>query len=263
MTANLTSTSAETRVDQGRLTQTTGGGAQFALIIPRTGENNTSIDATLDRMNAGNLIAALPMTSATRDQLSDTEAEASGTLKVTGIPKNMTGVADLRFGKGRLAGEPLQSLVAHATFAGSTVNVDSLDANFDAGHIVGNGKFDTTTRAFDVKFSGDRVQLERLAAFSTRPGLPKLAGTGKLNATASGIFTDVSTYQINFNGESTDVTVDGKAAGALKLVGVTENKQLNVTFTTAGLLGEQPQTITARVDLSNEKLPALVEANIT
>src|SRR5207249_9270889 len=63
--------------------------------------------------------------------------------------------------------------------------------------------------------------------------------------------------------ESTDVTVDGKAVGALKLVGVTENKQLNVTFTTAGLLGEQPQTITARVDLSNEKLPALVEANIT
>src|SRR5207244_3369874 len=190
-------------------------------------------------------------------------AEASGTLKVTGNPKNMTGIADLRFGKGRLAGEPLQSLVAHATFAGSTVNVESLDANFDAGHIVGNGKYDTKTKAFDVKFSGDRVQLERLAAFSPRPGLPKLGGTAKLTATASGIFTDVSTYQINFNGESNDVTVDGQPAGALKLVGVTENKQLNITFTTTGLLGEQPQLVTARVDLSNEKLPAVVESSVT
>jgi hypothetical protein len=29
------------------------------------------------------------------------------------------------------------------------------------------------------------------------------------------------------------------------------------------LLGANPQTVTARVDLSNEKLPAVVESNIT
>ncbi|HWH76736.1 MAG TPA: AsmA family protein, partial [Candidatus Binatus sp.] len=192
------------------------------MLIPRTGESNTSIDATLDRMNAGNLIAALPMTRETREQIGDTEAEASGAVKITGIPNNMAGVADLRFGKGRLAGEPLQSLTAHATFAGSSVNIETLDANFDAGHIAGNGKFDTKTKAFDVKFSGDRVQLERLAAFSSRPGLPQLGGTASLTASASGSFDDVTSWQINFNGESKDVTIDGQPAGALKLVGVTE-----------------------------------------
>jgi autotransporter translocation and assembly factor TamB len=175
----------------------------------------------------------------------------------------MSGVADLKFGKGRLAGEPLQGLTAHATFAGSSVNVESVDANFDAGHIAGNGKFDMKTKAFDVKFSGDRVQLERLAALSSRPGLPKLGGTANLTATASGVFDDVTSWQINFKGESNDVTLDGHPAGALKLVGVTENKQLDVTFTTTGLLGTNAQVITARVDLSNEKLPAVVESTIT
>src|SRR5439155_1634872 len=84
--------------------QTTAGGAQFALVIPRTGENNTSIDATLDRVNAANLIAALPKKE-WRDQLGDTQSDVSGTLKIIGIPKSMSGVADLRFGQGRLGGE--------------------------------------------------------------------------------------------------------------------------------------------------------------
>ncbi len=46
-------------------------------------------------------------------------------------------------------------------------------------------------------------------------------------------------------------------------MGRTENRQLNVTFTTTGLLGAQPQIVTARVDLSNEKLPATIESTIT
>src|SRR5205823_40450 len=99
LTANVSSTASETRVDHGRLLQANGGGAQFALVIPRTGENNTSIDATLDRINAGNLIAALPSRQ-TRDAFGDTDAEASGSLKISGIPNNMSGVADLKFGKG-------------------------------------------------------------------------------------------------------------------------------------------------------------------
>ena len=262
LAANITSTATETRVDNGRLVQANGGGAQFSLKIPRTGESNTEIAATLDRMNAGSLIATFP-TRQTREQFADTDAEVSGSIHVTGIPKNMSGVADLQFGKGKLAGEPLQNLTAHATFVGPNVNLERVDANFDAGHIVGNGKYNLDTKAFDVKFTGDRVQLERLGALANRPNLPKFGGIANVNITASGVGDDISSYQINFNAESNNVTIDGRAAGALKLVGVTENKQLNVTFSTTGLLGEQPQVITARVDLSKDKLPAVVESNIT
>jgi translocation and assembly module TamB len=263
LTANLASTAAEIHVNDGRLVQTGGGGAQFALVVPRTGMDNISIDATLDRMNAGNLIAALPLKE-TRDQFGDTQADASGALKITGMPNKMSGAADLRFGPGRLAGEPLQNLTARATFNGSAVNLEKAEANFNDGHVTASGRYDTATQAFDFAASGDRIQLARLEALADRPTLPKLTGIAVIrNLTAKGIRTDVSTYEINFDAESANVTLDGHPAGAVKLFGATANKHLNVTFTMTGLLGPKSQVTTASVDLSNEKLPAKVDATIT
>jgi len=263
LVANLASTAAELHVNDGRLVQPGGGGAQFALVVPRTGTDNISIEATLDRMNAGNLIAALPLKE-TRDQFGDTQADASGALKITGMPNQMSGAADLRFGPGRLAGEPLQNLSARATFSGSTVNLEKVDVNFDNGHLAGSGKFDTATKAFELAASGDHVQLARLEALTGHPSLPKLTGIAVIRKlTAKGIRNDVATYEINFDAESTNVTVDGHPAGAVKLFGETANKRLNVTFTMTGLLGPKPQVVSASVDLSNEKLPAKVDATIT
>lgn len=263
LAANLSSTAIETRISEGRLTQANGGGARFAMVVPRAGKDNISIDATLDRMNAGNLIAALPKTDLSK-QFGDTEADVSGTLKISGAPNQMSGVADLRFGPGRLGGEPLQNLTAHATFSGSTVNLDKVDVNFNAGHLVASGKFDTQTKVFDLTASGDGVQLDRLEAFANRPGLPKVAGTAVIKELkASGVFTDISTYQISFDAASNDVTIDGDSAGSVTLVGRTENKQLSITLTTTGLLGPQPQLVTAQVALSNERLPAAIESTIT
>lgn len=263
LTANVSSSAAETRVSDGRLAQANGGGAQFSLVVPRIGKDNISIDATLDRMDGGNLIAALPIKD-WRNQLADTQADVSGTLKVTGLPGQMAGVADLRFGPGRLGGEPLQNLTAHATFSGSTVNVDKVDVNFVAGHLFGNGKFDTQTKVFELVASGDRVQLGWLQALAKRPNLPKLTGTAIIKELkATGVGSDISTYQISFDASSTDAAIDGRSAGLVTLVGRTENKQLNVTFTSTGLLGPQAQVVTARVDLSNEKLPAVVESTIS
>src|SRR5258707_728415 len=263
LTANISSTDAETRVSEGRLTQANGGGAQFTLLVPRTGQDNISIDATLDRMNAGNVIAALPVKNL-REQLADTEADVSGNLKINGVPNQMSGVADLRFGPGRLGGEPLKDLTAHATFSGSTVTVDKVDVNFNAGHLIGHGKFDTQTKVFELVASGDRVQLDRLEAFANRPNLPKLSGTAVVKELkATGVFAKVSSYQISFDAESSDVTIDGRSAGAVTLIGRTENQKLDITFTTTGLLGPQAQIVKAIVDLSNEKLPATIESSIT
>src|SRR5439155_26523762 len=113
LTANIASTPGETRIDQGRLTQANGGNAQFALVVPRSGENNASIDATLDRMNLGNLIVALPFSRETRDQIGDSEADVSGTVKITGMRNAMSGVADIRPSEGGVAGEALQGVNAH------------------------------------------------------------------------------------------------------------------------------------------------------
>src|SRR5215831_2335337 len=269
LAANISSNATETRVTEGRLAQAGGGGAQFSLMVPRTGKNNASVEATLDRMNLTNLVAALPFTPQTREQIGDTQGEVSGTVHITGMPDAMSGVADIRSSPGRLAGEPLQALTAHATFTGSAVDVDKVDLNFNAGHITASGKYDLKTKAFDFTGSGDRVQLERLQAFANRPNLPKIAGTATIkNLHLAGTATDVTSYTASFDAETTDITLNGRSAGAIAIVGRTENKQLNVTLTSTALLGTQPQVITARVDLSQEKLPAVVEstmngANIT
>jgi translocation and assembly module TamB len=265
LAANLSSTAAETRVTEGRLIQPNGSGAQFALLVPRTGEDNISVDATLNRVS-GELL--LVLTDIFHKGLfppgTNIDADISGPIQVSGIPHKMSGIADLHLGPGRINDERFQSMTAHATFSGSIVNVDQVDANFDAGHFVANGKYDMATQTFEVTGSGDRVQLDRLAALVQRPNMPKLTGTAVLKSlTAKGTLADVSSYQISFDAASSDVTINGRSAGAVTLVGRTENKQLNVTFTTSGLLGEQPQVIAARIDLSNEKLPAVIESTIT
>ncbi|MGZ8846149.1 MAG: translocation/assembly module TamB domain-containing protein [Pyrinomonadaceae bacterium] len=267
LAANIAANATETRVTEGRLSQADGGGAQFALIIPRAGEDNISIEATLSRMNAGVLVA---LADTFKEGLvpagTTVQSELSGQIKVSGIPDNMSGQADVRLGPGRINDERLQSMTAHATFSGSTITFDKVEANLDAGHLAGSGKYDTATKAFELSATGDRVQLDRLTAIMNNPNLPRLGGIASINSLRASGFTDAknfSAYQVEFNAESNNATLDGQSAGTVKLVGQTQNKQLNVTFTSTGLLGETPQIVTARVDLSSENLAATVESTIT
>lgn len=255
LSADLRMTGTEFRIDNGQLTERDGGGMQFTVNAPRTGTNNTEFNATLDRVNAGNLIAALPLSKSTRAQLADTQADASGQIKITGIPNAMSGSADLRFGPGRLAGEPLEALVARATFNGSQVNIENIDARLAAGHIVANGTYDTTSKAFDLQGRAEGVQLSRLVALSNRPGVGTVTGTADFSAHVVGNsnVSNFSAYQITFDGTGKDVVINGRPAGTLALVGRTENQQLNITLTT-GLLGPTPQVVAAQINLASEGL---------
>ena len=266
LSAALRMTAAELRIDNGRLTERDGGGMQFKLDAPRSGENNTTFAATLDRMNGGNLLALLPTGGGahgglpvSKSLVTDTQSDVSGQITITGIPNAMSGSADLRFGQGRLAGEPLEAMVARATFSGSKVTIENIDARLTAGHIVANGSYDTTTRAFDLQGRAEGVQLTRLLALTNRPGLENVTGTADFSAHVIGNLTesDFSAYQITFDGVGKDVVVNGRPAGTLALVGRTENKQLNITLTT-GLFGPS-QVIAAQVNLGSEKLAANIE----
>ncbi len=262
LSASLRMTDAELRIADGRLTEKDGGGMQFTLVAPRTGKDNTTFEATLDRVNAGNLIAALPLGKSTRAQFADTQADASGQIRITGIPNAMSGSAELRFGPGRLGGEPLESMIARATFAGSKVNIENVDVRLAAGHVVASGAYDTTSRAFDFQGRAEGVQLSRVIALANRPGVANISGTADFNAHISGNLsdTDFSAYQITFDGQGRNVVINGRPAGTLALVGRTENKQLNITLTT-GLLGPA-QVIAAQVNLGSEKLAANLETTL-
>jgi translocation and assembly module TamB len=272
LSLDLNSTPTELRITDGRLKQPDGGGVQFTLNAPLTGTDNVALDATLDRVNSQNLLAIIagiksgggggfPPATAGLSNI-NLNSPLSGRINVTGIPNAMNGNADLRFGAGTLRGEPFESIVARATFNGANVNLENVDARFNAGHVVASGTFNTTTNAFDLQARGESIQLDRLTSLAGRgSATPQLAGTANLTARATGTFTDFSTYQIDFNGEGRDVLINGRPAGTLSLVGRTKNKQLNITFTT-GLLG-QPQIVAARVDLGSKELATTIETTLT
>ncbi len=260
LSASLVATQTEFRIADGKLSEHDGGGIQFSLNAPRAGENNISVDAILDRANAALLLAVLPLSKDTRERLGDTQSDLSGHVAITGLPKAMNGSAELTFAAGKLAGEPFESLTARATFNGSKVNLESVDGRFAAGHITASGSFDDATKLVDLKANAESIQLSRLAALSGKPGLQNLTGTADISAHITGNYTekDFSSYQITFDGQGKDVNLNGRSLGTLALVGRTENKQLNVTFTT-GIFG-QAQTVNARVDLSNDLLPATIDS---
>jgi len=260
LSASLLATQTEFRIADGKLSEQDGGGIQFSLNAPRVGENSISVDATLDRANAAMLLAVLPLDKDTRERLGDTHSDISGHVAITGLPRAMKGSADLNFGAGKLAGEPFESLTARARFNGSKVNLESLDGRFAAGHLTASGSFDDATKLVDLQANGQAVQLGRLAALSGKPSLQNLNGTADITAHITGNYTekDFSSFKITFDAQGRDVSFNGQPLGTLTLVGRTENKQLNVTFTT-GIFG-QAQTVNARVDLSNDQLPATIDA---
>lgn len=262
LAASIAMDDTEIKIPDGRLSERDGGGVQFSLVKPRTGENNMSVEATLDRFSARNLLALSPMSNNTQ-LTSDTQSDISGQIRVQGIPDAMTGSADLRFGPGRLGGEPLESLVARATFNGPNVNVENVDVRLGAGHIVAKGNFNTKSKAFDFEGRAENVQLAQLAALANRPSLPSITGIANFNAQITGSLgdDDFSNYRVTFDGEGRDVMINGRSAGTIALTGRTENQQLNITLT-SGLLGP-PQVIAANINLASEGLASRVETTFT
>ena len=262
LSASVAMNDTEIRIPDGSLAERDGGGVQFSLVKPRTGDNNTSIEATLDRFSARNLLALSPLSS-NKQLTSDTQSDLSGKISVTGIPDAMSGSADLRFGPGRFAGEPLDGATAKATFNGPNVNVESVDVRLGAGHIVASGNFNTKSRAFDFQGRAESIQLARLTALANRPGLPSVTGVADFNAHVTGNLSDqdFSAYQITFDGQGRDVTINGRSAGTLALTGRTENRQLNINFTT-GIFGP-PQVVAAQINLASPALASTVETTFT
>ncbi len=248
LTASITMNSLEIRIPDGRLVERDGGGMQFSLITSRTEKNKTSIDATLDRMNAAALLALSPTTSGNEQLASGTEGDLSGRIKIDGIPNAMNGSADLRLGSGKLGGEPLQSMTARATFNGANVNIESVDIRLVAGHIVASGTFNNETKDFDLQGRAENVQLERLAAFTNRPDMPAVTGLANFTAQVKGNLNveGLTGYRIEFNGDARQVTINGRSAGDFALKGTTQGELLNVSLT-SGILGT-PQVVTAQVE---------------
>ncbi|HEX8290931.1 MAG TPA: translocation/assembly module TamB domain-containing protein [Pyrinomonadaceae bacterium] len=272
VSADIASNAVETRIDNGRLDEPDGGGVAFKAVIPRAGENNIEFDATLENVNAGNLVAALAA-----DEKGGLAANlsgmgpASGTISVRGYPGAMQGNADLRVAGGRIGATPYDEIVARATFNGSSVMLDAFDAKLGDGSITAAGGIEIASGAQglpgatvkDFRVEGKNVDLGLVTALSGGGGgLPALSGKADFTATLSGNVADPTSIRADINAQGRDVTVNGQPAGQLTLVGRMTEDQRFVAELTTGLLGE-PQVIRAELALGEENFPVKVETTLT
>jgi len=262
LSAEVVSDAGATRINNGRLAEPDGGGIQFAAVIPRSGTDNVSFEATLDRAEAGNLLAALGLGGGAAGQGLAGLGPASGKVSVAGFPGAMTGSADLRVAAGRLGDQPYNEITARATFEGPRVNLENVTVDLAAGRITASGTANAETQEFDLRAQGTGVSLSLVNDLAGRPGLPRLGGAADFTANASGNLLDPTSYRVQLESRGRDVTINGRPAGELTLVGrTTETGRFDVELTT-GLLG-QPQTIRAQIDLAGENLPVSVETTLT
>ena len=242
----------------GFLQQRDGGNLAFDVSVPNVGTNNIAVNAKLDKVNVGNLLAALP--ADLPDTLKSLDATASGTINVSGLPSDAAGEANITATGGTVEGQTFDRLDTRVLFAGNLVNIERFDAQFGKGFLKAGGTYNLDSTAFDFKVTGNDIALTRIRPFiSKSKDFPALGGSVDLTATATGRTDDATTYNINFNGTGNNVVVGSSSLGKIDFVGNTANQILTANVTAS--IGEQPQTIAAQVNFGDPNLPFTAETN--
>lgn len=240
----------------GLLKESDGGTLAFNVNAPSSGTNNISVQATLDKINIGNILAALPVQLP--ETLRSLQADTSGTVNLSGLPGAMEGEANITATGGTIEGQTFDNLQARATFAGNLVNLERFEAKFGEGFLRANGIYQTDTTEFNFDVTGNDIQIARIRPFiPNNQSLPDINGIVNLTAKATGRGEDSTTYNVNFNGTGREIFVNGNALGEVTFNGVTENQRLNANLT-ANLNGQQ-QAITATVNFADPNLPFRAE----
>ena len=244
----------------GLLQERDGGNLAFNVNIPSVGTNNISIQATLNKINTGNFLAALPIKGSLPEQFKDFQAQTSGTINLSGLPNAMQGEANISSGAGTINGQPFDGFDARATFAGNLVNLENLNVRFGDGFVKANGTYETDTTAFNFNVESKSVEFARIRPFIPNSSkLPNINGIVDLQAKATGRTEDSRTFDVNFSGTGQNVFYNGKSVGQIAFVGKTENQQLNANITIN--LSGQPQVIIASVNFADPNLPFRAETD--
>lgn len=245
-----------TELRNGLLLEPDGGKLEFAVNVPNGGVNNISVDATLTDINTGNILAAFPLDLP--DTLLSLRADASGTLRVSGLPKTPEGRADIVARNGSVKGETFDRLEAAAVFSKQRVDLERFDANFGDGNLSAKGFYMIDSTEFDVDMTGKSVPASRIMPFVTSSeNMPAIEGDIDLTAKATGRSADSKSFVVNFGGTARSVTLSGNALGDVVFGGRTEESKL-IANATATLEGQQ-QVLAATLDFANPDWPLRAE----
>lgn len=244
---------AGVELKNGKLNQPDGGSAEFAVTIPKGGVNNIAVNATLTNINAGNLLAALPLTLP--GQIADFDGKTSGSVAIAGLPNNAQGEVNLAAATGTIAGQSFDSLKVRAIFAGTLVELQQGEMRIGAGNLTATGRYDRGSKEFGFDVAGKAIPAGLMLAFAPRIDTP-ITGDFDFAAKAAGNTDRTASYNVNFNGSSPNVTIGQSAIGAVTFKGNTAGEMLTADLT-ADMNGH-PQVVNAMVNLSNDDLPFIV-----
>lgn len=256
VTTELTISPLATEFRNGRLTESSGGTVDFEVFIPAIGTNNISLRAQLSNVNAGNLIAAIPVDLPER--LRDFEGGTSGTVNISGIPNEAQGELSITTKEGSVAGQPFDEFRADLIFTGTLVEVKEAEMRASGGRLIAQGTYDRTSTSFDFELNGSDVPLPLAVSLIPESSvMPTVLGKADLSARVTGIADRTQTYNVDFSGSASDVVVNDNPFGTLSFKGTTVNEVLRAEMT--AILEGRPQTFFARVDFSREEMPFRVE----
>ena len=241
----------------GKLRQPDGGNIAFNVNVPRFGENNIGAQATLTKVNTGNLLAVIPFDLP--ETLKDFSGETSGTVQLSGLPKNVSGNVNIASTGVTVAGQSFDNLDAKLDIQNSLVNIEKFEARYGDSYIRAGGTFDINASVFDLNLEGKNLDLARLKRLAVKGDSPAVSGTVNLTAKARGDLNDPKTFDINFNGAAQNVAVNDSALGTVTFVGNTADEQFNANLTAT--IGNQPQTIRANVNFADPNLPFRAETD--
>ncbi|MCB1023809.1 MAG: hypothetical protein KDB79_05445, partial [Acidobacteria bacterium] len=237
----------------GILREPDGGSLTFDINAPRFGTNNVAVNAKLENVDLGSLLTALAIDSLPAS-LREIRADTSGVLNLSGLPNDMQGEANLLAKNGTVQGQSFDSIDTRIIFKGTLVNVENFEAKFGEGALTAKGNYETNTTAFNFQADGNDVPVSRiLAFFPANSSIPEIEGLVNLKASATGIGSDSTSYNINFNGVGSEVVINESSFGNIKFEGKTENQMLNANLT-SGILGRD-QVIAASINFADPNMP--------
>lgn len=248
---------AGTELRNGMLRESSGGGTiAFTVNAPAGGANNTSVQATLTNVNAGNLLAALPVDLPAR--LRDFTGTTSGSVNLTGLPNASQGEVDIASTGGTVAGQTFDSLRAKAVFSGTRIELQEGDIKIGEGFVSARGNYDRASSAFDFDLNGKSVPLPLALAFlPENSAIPTVGGLADFTAKAIGEIDRPSSYNINFSGAGRDVVINENTFGAVEFKGNTVGQVLTAELTAT--LDGRPQVITGSVNFGSDNMPVRVQ----
>ncbi len=236
----------------GKLNELQGGTADFEILVPRGGANNVTVNAGLQGVNAGNLLAALPVDLPAR--ISDLNGKTTGKVNITGLPDNANGSIDLSALTGTIAGQSFDNLKVKALFQGTGIIIQTAEMRVGEGLVTASGTYDRKSTAFDLDLTGKQVPLPLVLAFTPpSENIPVITGVVDLTAKAVGVGENSSTYDVTFEGSARTVTIGENAVGDVTFNGKTADQVLTANLM-ANLEGST-QVITGTLRFSDEKLP--------